>query len=102
MGHSTTEYITRWYFNIDTVSQGTAFHPSRVEGVVAARWIINLTGIMITKIECPDRLEAMRIHLGFLVVGLCVIRAVGREETDDVVEVGLVRCQHLIDNLLKS
>lgn len=44
----------------------------------------------------------MRIHLGFLVVGLGVVRAVGWEETDDVVEVGLVSCQHLIGDLLRS
>lgn len=54
-----------------------------------------------TAIKCPDGLEAMRIHLGFLDVGLGVVRAIGWEETDDVVEVGLARCQHLMGNLLR-
>lgn len=73
-------------------SQGTALGPSRVKGAVSARLVSSLITIAIAAIKCPDCLEAMRIHLGFLVVGLGVVRAVGREETDDVVEVGLVRC----------
>lgn len=44
----------------------------------------------------------MRIHLGFLVVGLGVVRAFRWEETDDVVEVGLARYQYLISNLFRS
>lgn len=81
-------------------SQGTALHPSRVGGVVSARLISSLITIAITAIKCPDSLEAMGIHLGLLVVGLGVVRAVGWEEADDIVEVGLIRCQHLIGDLL--
>lgn len=82
-------------------SEGTALHPSRVKGAVVARSITSLSTITITQIKCPDGLVAMRIHLGFLVVGLGVVRACGWEETDDVVEVGLVGCQHLMGNLLR-
>jgi hypothetical protein len=56
----------------------------------------SLITIAITEIKCPDSLETMRIHLGFLVVGLGVVRAVGWEKTDDVVEVGLVRCVSIL------
>lgn len=70
-------------------SQGTALHPSRVKGAVAARLISSLIIIARTEVKCPDSLEAMRIHLGFLVAGLGVVRAVGCKKTDDVVEVGL-------------
>lgn len=84
-------------------SQGTALHPSRVKGAVAAGLMSSsLTTITITEIKRPDSLEAMRIHLGFLVVGLGVVRAVGREKTDDVVKVGLARCQHLIGNQFRA
>lgn len=72
-----------------------------MKGAVASRLISSLITIAITEIKCPDSLEAMRIHLGFLVVGLGVVRSVGWEKTDDVVEVGLARCQHLIGNLLR-
>lgn len=82
-------------------SQGTALHPSRVKGAVAARLISSLITIARTEIKCPDSLEAMRIHLGFLVVGLGVVRAVGWEKTDDVVEEGLVTCQLLIGDLFR-
>jgi hypothetical protein len=72
-----------------------------VKGAAAARLISSLTTIAITATKCPDSLEAMRIHLGLLVVGLGIVRAVGREETDDIVEVGLERYQHLIGNSLR-
>jgi len=72
-----------------------------VKGPVVARLISRLTTVAITEMKCPDRLEAMRIHLGFLVVGLGVVRAVGWKKTNDIVEVGLVSCQHLIGNLLR-
>lgn len=64
-------------------------HPSRVKGAITALLKSSLITITITKIKCPDSLEAMRIYLGFLVIGLGVIRAVGWEETDDIIEVGL-------------
>ena len=60
------------------------------------RFIRSMTTIAITEIKCPDSLEAMRIYLGFLVVGLGVVRTVGWEKTDDIVEVGLVICQSAI------
>jgi hypothetical protein len=44
----------------------------------------------------------MRIHLGFLVVGLGVVRAVGREKTDDVVKVGLARWLKSINQTTKN
>jgi alanine-alpha-ketoisovalerate/valine-pyruvate aminotransferase len=49
------------------------------------------SAIAIAEIKCPNSLEAMRVHLGFLVVGLGVVRAVDWEKTDGVVEVGLDR-----------
>lgn len=58
--------------------------------------------IAITATKCPDSPEAIRIHLGFLVVGLGVVRAVDWEYTDDVIEVGLVGYQYLIGDLLSS
>lgn len=72
-----------------------------MKGAVAARLISSLITTARIEMKRPDSLKAMRIHLGFLVVGLSVIRAVGWEKTDDVVEVGLVRCQHVIGNLLR-
>lgn len=56
---------------------------------VPARLSGRLTAI--TEIKCPDSLEAMRVHLGFLVTGLGIVRAVGREEADNIIEIGLIR-----------
>jgi hypothetical protein len=83
------------------LSQGTVLQPPTVKGTVTARLMSSLTTIAITEIKGPDSLEAMRIHLRFLIVGLGVVRAGGWEETDDVVEVSLVRCQPLISSLAR-
>lgn len=72
-----------------------------MKGPVVARLISRLITVAITEMKCPDSLEAMRIHLGFLVAGLGVVRTVGWKKTDNIVEVGLVSCQHLIGNLLR-
>jgi hypothetical protein len=61
-----------------------------VESAVVAGWAAGA----VANVKCPDGLEEMRIHLSFLVIGLEVVRAVGGEEADDVVEVSLVSCQH--------
>lgn len=72
-----------------------------MNGAFTALLKSSLITITRTEIKCPDSLEAMRIYLGFLVIGLGVIRAAGWEETDDIIKVGLARCQHLIADLLR-
>lgn len=74
-------------------SRNPAHHSPSVESAVVAGWAAGAVANLVD-VKCPDGLEEMRIHLSFLVIGLEVVRAVGGEEADDVVEVSLVSCQH--------
>lgn len=56
---------------------------------IPARLRARLTAI--ADIKRPDSLEAMGVDLGFLVAGLGIVRAVSREEADNIIEVGLMR-----------
>lgn len=71
-------------FNLRRVSH----HSSSVKRVSPARLRARLTAI--AEIKRPDSLEAMSVNLGFLVAGLGIVRAVGWEEADNIIEVGLI------------
>ena len=46
--------------------------------------------ISLTDIKSPNSLEAMRIDLSLLVISLSIVRAISREEADDIIKVSLL------------